>query len=211
MPTAGSCEQPGGEALLPGFDARSRRDGADRKGEAEANGDQHHFRQHVSEVAPARRDLAQQRGAPSKGQAAEKHESPRPDHGALQKHALSESGLDSYTADLLVQLMRAPGRRLRAVDLARGLLISTSSTTRLIDRAEAAGYVERQPDPDDRRAQQIVVTKEGERVALELAPRLLDVLHRVVFDPLTARERSVLTELLVRVRDAAREVGAEEP
>ena len=131
--------------------------------------------------------------------------------GALQKHALSESGLDNYTADLLVQLMRAPGRRLRAVDLARGLLISTSSTTRLIDRAEAAGYVEREPDPDDRRAQQIVVTKKGERVALELAPRLLDVLQRVVFDPLTARERSVLTELLVRVRDAAREVGAEEP
>ena len=129
--------------------------------------------------------------------------------GALQRQALDCAGLDNYTADLLVQLMRAPRKQLRGGELARRLLISTSSTTRLIDRAEAAGLVERQPDPDDRRARQIVLTDEGERVALSFAPLLLEVLQRVVFDTFSREDVAALTKLLVRLRDAARKVGAE--
>ncbi|MGI9557053.1 MAG: MarR family winged helix-turn-helix transcriptional regulator [Solirubrobacterales bacterium] len=129
---------------------------------------------------------------------------------ALEKHAQGRAGLDNYTADLLVRLMRAPGKRLRGVDVTQGLMISSSSTTRLIDRAEAAGLVKRQPDPDDRRAQQIVLTNEGERAAREFAPFLLAVLQRVVFDNFSREELSVLTQLLVRLRDAARHVDAED-
>ena len=42
------------------------------------------------------------------------------------------------------------------------------------DRAQDAGYVERRPDPDDRRAQQVVLTKPDEQVVLKLAPLLLE-------------------------------------
>jgi DNA-binding MarR family transcriptional regulator len=127
---------------------------------------------------------------------------------ALERHASSTLGLDSYTADLLVQLMRAPEHRLRGVDLARQLLITTSRTSRLIDRAEAAGLVERRPDPNDRRAQQVAITARGEQLALEFAPYLLAVLDRVFVEQFTSAELKTLTRLLTRVRDAARDVAA---
>ena len=126
---------------------------------------------------------------------------------ALQRHAISKTELDSYTVDLLFQLMLTPGRRLRGVEVAQQLLISPPSTTRLIDRAEEAGLVERTPDPDDRRAQQIVVTAEGERRVQEFSPAMLEV-FRQVFGEFTTAELRTLTGLLVRVRDAAREVAA---
>ena len=93
------------------------------------------------------------------------------------------------------------------MEVAQQLLISPPSTTRLIDRAEEAGLVRRTPDPDDRRAQQIVVTAEGERRVQEFAPAMLDV-FRQVFGEFTTAELRTLTRLLVRVRDAAREVAA---
>ena len=126
---------------------------------------------------------------------------------ALHRHAISKTDLDSYTVDLLFQLMLSPGQRLRGVEVAQQLLISPPSTTRLIDRAEEAGLVRRTPDPDDRRAQQIVVTAEGERRVQEFAPAMLDV-FRQVFGEFTTAELRTLTRLLVRVRDAAREVAA---
>ena len=126
---------------------------------------------------------------------------------AIERHASTKLGLDGYTADLLVQLMRAPERQLRGVDLARQLLITPSRTTRLIDRAETAGLVERTPDPTDRRAQQIVLTPEGERLALEFAPLLLRVLERVFVEQFTRDDLRTMTRLLLRVRDAANDVA----
>ncbi len=127
---------------------------------------------------------------------------------ALERHASAKLDLDSYTADLLVQLMRAPEHRLRGVDLARQLLITTSRTSRLIDRAEADGLVKRRPDPDDRRAQQVALTARGEQLALEFGPYLLAVLKRVFVEQFTSAELKTLTQLLTRVRDAARDVAA---
>ena len=128
---------------------------------------------------------------------------------AIQRRATGPLGLDNYTSDLLVRLMRAPERQLRGVNVSRQLLISASRTTRLIDRAEAAGLVERCPDPDDRRAQLIRLTPEGERAARDYAPLLLDVLDRVVFQSMDATERETLIELLGRLRDSARAVAAD--
>src|SRR5712691_10803182 len=49
--------------------------------------------------------------------------------------------LAEYAA--LVQLAEAPGRRLRMNQLADGIVLSRSGATRLIDRLEADGLVER--------------------------------------------------------------------
>lgn len=126
---------------------------------------------------------------------------------AFEVHAVAPAGLDRDLADLLVRLMLAPGRQLRGVDITRQLFINPARTSRLIDRAETAGLVERRADPDDRRAQQVTVTSTGERVARDFAPLMLQVIERTVFDTFTEQELDTLQGLLTRLRDAAREVA----
>jgi DNA-binding MarR family transcriptional regulator len=63
--------------------------------------------------------------------------------------------------DLLWTLYRQPGRRLRVNQLAREVALTPTAMSRFVDRVETAGYVRREPDPDDRRALQIAITDEG--------------------------------------------------
>ena len=66
--------------------------------------------------------------------------------------------------DVLLQLTEAGGR-LRMQELAGRLVVNKSSLTRLIDRIEAAGYVEREPSPEDGRGQYAVHHPRGPRGA----------------------------------------------
>lgn len=66
--------------------------------------------------------------------------------------------LDWY--DVLLELERAGGS-LRPLELEREMLLAQYNLSRLIDRMEKAGYVERRAIKDDRRGQAIVITSAG--------------------------------------------------
>ena len=84
---------------------------------------------------------------------------------------LAAEGLpDLSWYDLLWALRRSPGRRLRVNELAREVVLSPTAMSRFVDRAVAAGVVAREPDPDDRRAQQVVLTAEGEALLRRMWP-----------------------------------------
>jgi len=84
---------------------------------------------------------------------------------------LAEAGLpDLGWYDLLWTLYRAPERRLRVNELAREVVLSPTAMSRFVDRAVAAGVVAREPDPDDRRAQQVVLTAEGRALLRRMWP-----------------------------------------
>jgi DNA-binding MarR family transcriptional regulator len=108
------------------------------------------------------------------------------------------------TLDLLTRLELAPDRRLRAVDLCRQLLKSPSHISRMLDRAESSGLVLREPDPDDRRAHQVVLTPAGRAVVEEFTPRLEAAIDRVFTETLSPTEVDQLVDLLERVEAAAR-------
>ena len=63
--------------------------------------------------------------------------------------------------DLLWALYSSPDRALRVNELAREVVLSATAMSRFVDRVEQAGYVERRPDPSDRRALQIGITDAG--------------------------------------------------
>jgi DNA-binding MarR family transcriptional regulator len=63
--------------------------------------------------------------------------------------------------DVLAQLSRAPGHRLRMSELADAVLLSRSGLTRLIDRLERGGLVERQQCSSDRRGLHCHLTERG--------------------------------------------------
>ena len=111
---------------------------------------------------------------------------------------------DQQTIDLLLRLEESPQHASRAVDLAERLMVSTSHMTRVIDKVEALGLVKRTPDPDDRRANQVILTADGSDVVATIAPHIASALDRVIHDTLTPEEINILIELLRRIEHEAR-------
>ena len=71
-------------------------------------------------------------------------------------------GLSTGEFDVLAALRRAGAPySLTPGDLSRGLMLSPGGMTNRIDRLEAAGWVRREPSPDDRRSLRVVLTDEG--------------------------------------------------
>ncbi len=122
---------------------------------------------------------------------------------AIERDAVAGSDLDATTLDLLVRLSLAPDQRLRAAELCRQLQLSPSHVSRMVDRAELADLVEREPDPDDRRAKRVVLTDLGREEVDAFAPRLHTVLDRSIHRVLDRSEIEVLIDLLDRITAAA--------
>jgi DNA-binding MarR family transcriptional regulator len=125
---------------------------------------------------------------------------------AIERDAVADSPLDATTLDLLVRIDLSPDGGIRAVELCRQLLLSPSHISRVIDRAEADGLVVRSPDPDDRRAQRVMLTDSGRAAVGDFAPRLHGVLDRVIHQTLTSDEIDQLVAMLERIETAARTV-----
>ena len=123
---------------------------------------------------------------------------------ALTRLAVEPAGLDMPTADLLVRLAKSADCGIRGVEISEQCLMTATRVSRLVDRAEAAGYVERRPDPDDRRAQHVVLTEKGREAARAYAPLMNGVVDELVFETLNDEERATLVSLLDRLRRRAR-------
>ncbi len=75
---------------------------------------------------------------------------------------LEDAGLPPLAwYDVLGALRDAPERSLRQVELAERVLLSNSGLSRLVDRIEAKGLVERKSCPSDRRSFYVSLTDEG--------------------------------------------------
>ena len=99
---------------------------------------------------------------------------------------------------VLFRLTRFPG--LRQVELADMLDIEPITLTRILDRLEEAGLVERQRDPDDRRAWRLQVTEK----AVPLVERLKSLGSELVDEAFADIDRSELDQVrgvLARVRE----------
>lgn len=76
------------------------------------------------------------------------------------------------------------GRRLRMAVLADYLGLERSTLSGLIDRAEKRGLVRREPSADDRRATDVMLSEEGDRLAAEV---YLEVAEGIRTSPLTVK------------------------
>src|SRR5688572_19263494 len=63
--------------------------------------------------------------------------------------------------DILLELSRAETGRLRPLELEHRTLLAQYNASRLFDRMEKAGLVERLPHPEDGRGQLVAITAEG--------------------------------------------------
>ena len=81
-----------------------------------------------------------------------------------------EFGLTAPQSYLLIQL--DPATPLTMVALAAAKDCDPSNITGLVDKLEAKGYIQRRPDPHDRRVKMIVLTDAGSKVRARVLARL---------------------------------------
>ncbi len=79
----------------------------------------------------------------------------------LEAELVAEHDLPLASYDVLVQLSEATDRRLRMTELADRVLLSRSGLTRLADRLEREGLIERKACPSDARGTLAVLTPAG--------------------------------------------------
>jgi MarR family transcriptional regulator, 2-MHQ and catechol-resistance regulon repressor len=116
---------------------------------------------------------------------------------------LEAHGLSPQWFEALIRLARSPEQRLRMSELAASMTsITPSGLTRLIDRLEEAGLVQRERCPSDRRGAFAVLTPAGKDKVDDVLPAHLTDLEAAMsglFDP---AERTELDTMLRRIRDA---------
>jgi DNA-binding MarR family transcriptional regulator len=101
--------------------------------------------------------------------------------------------------DVLLQLRRSPDGRLKMNEIAEAIVHSSGGTTRLVDRIEEAGFVERQSCPSDRRAIHVAITDAGNAKLDEALSVHLEYLDESLAKQLTEDERATLTALLTKL------------
>jgi DNA-binding MarR family transcriptional regulator len=105
---------------------------------------------------------------------------------ALDTELQAAHGLPLSSYEVLITLRTAPGKRLRMAELADRVILSRSGMTRLVDRLEREGLLERDRCDSDARGFFAVLTPKGEELLAAARPTHLDgVRERFLaqFDP----------------------------
>lgn len=114
------------------------------------------------------------------------------------RRAEAEGALPLDWYGVLLALEDAPEGRLRMGELAEHAMLSPSGLTRLIDRIEAAGLVERQLCPSDRRAFETVLTAKGRKERQKSWPIYARAIVEGFGNRYSEEEAQQLGELLMR-------------
>ena len=112
-------------------------------------------------------------------------------------------GLTSPQFRMIMQLQREDG--VTQSRLANILAVGKVSISGLIDRLEQSGWIERRPEPNDRRSNLIFLTNKAQ----EIEARMLETgksLTKQTLKNLTAKQRTDLVDLLIIVKDNLLEV-----
>ena len=109
-------------------------------------------------------------------------------------------GLEPGWYDVLATLRRAgPPHRLRPTDFTSTLMLTSSGTTKRLDRLEQAGLLTRTPDPEDRRGVLISLTAAGHKLIDATTEAHLHNERRLL-NGLTDTEQGRLADLLRKLQ-----------
>jgi DNA-binding MarR family transcriptional regulator len=113
-----------------------------------------------------------------------------------RRQAFTDHDVESWEFDVLAALRRAGGDyELSPGRLLKETLVTSGTMTNRVDRLAARGFVERLPDPHDRRGVLVRLTPEG-RQAVDGAFEALLAAERALLADLPAREHKQLAGLL---------------
>src|SRR5712691_1249636 len=104
--------------------------------------------------------------------------------------------------DVLLELTRVEDGGLRPVALEQGLLLAQYNLSRLLDRLEKAGHIERRACPEDGRGQIVAITASGRALVKRMWPTYRAAIARHVGAKLSEDEATRLAALLGKLTSA---------
>lgn len=107
-------------------------------------------------------------------------------------------GISFSDFQILNHLSRAPGGRLRRVDLAERLGLTASGITRSLLPLEKIGLVTREADPRDARVGFAVITATGKELALN-ASDVVDLISREALRPFAPDQLEAMSAILGQI------------
>jgi DNA-binding MarR family transcriptional regulator len=137
--------------------------------------------------------------------------------GLLRTHAMlvkrldaeleATHGLPLTSYEVLLHLADAPERKMRMCDVADSVLLSRSGLTRLIDRLERDGLVERVSCADDARGAFARLTDDGLAKLQSARSTHLDGVREHFLQHFSDAEQAFLGEAWIRVAGAVAQAG----
>ena len=127
----------------------------------------------------------------------------------MEQEMQDEQDLPLTWYDILAHLDSAHRGALRMQELAESVLLSRSGLTRLVDRMERAGLVERHPCEEDRRGTYAVITNRGEETLFQAMPGHINSINQHFLQYLDVFDAQALLRVLTKVLEGER--PAQEP
>ena len=127
--------------------------------------------------------------------------------GRLEDDLRRNSGISRAEYEVLLRLFFSDGGRLRIAEIADRSLLTRSGMSRLVDRLERAGLVERHGDEDDRRGAYAAITAHGRDHFTAAATRHTALVRELFLSHFTDEEQKTLASFWDRL-DETTEPGA---
>jgi DNA-binding MarR family transcriptional regulator len=126
----------------------------------------------------------------------------------MTNKAMTPFGLSAAGRQALA-IVEGAGGPLSPTAIAQRLLVTTASTTSLLDTLEKRGLVTRLPDPDDRRKILVALTESGQQAVDGFLPQVV-ALQTAALAGLSEAERTQLLHFLSVIQETVADLDCDE-
>ena len=119
-------------------------------------------------------------------------------YNAVAEQVKAEAGVGAGHFELLRYLRDHPGARV--ADLASAFAIGVGTTSKIADRLENEGWLERHPNPANRRSSLLALTPAGESVVSRAEPVWQAAIQEILGEAVTPEELMALSLALGALR-----------
>lgn len=123
---------------------------------------------------------------------------------AVEQHLRTDGGLSYVQFEILARLNASPDASHRMTDLADGVVYSRSGLTYQAGLLEARGLITRSASTDDERSISVTITDAGRALVEHVLPGHIEVVRRLLIEPLSRQDLEELSRLLTPIRDHMR-------
>lgn len=119
-------------------------------------------------------------------------------YNTVAEHLKAQTGIAAGHFELLRYVRDHPDARV--ADVASAFAIGVGTTSKIVDRLEKQGWLERHPNPANRRSSLLALTPEGESGVSRAEPVWQAAIHEILCETITPAQLATLSHALEALR-----------